>query len=69
MSANTKHTPEQLEAIANANAHLSNAGLATFDDLLAALKDIARSDEFNGGTFVKELQHIARDAIAKAEGR
>lgn len=39
----------------------SNAGL------LKALKDIARSDEFNGGTYVKELQDIARSAIAKAK--
>jgi hypothetical protein len=37
-------------------------------DLLAALHDISRSDDFNGGTFILELQHIARAAIAKARG-
>ena len=36
-------------------------------DMLAALELIAGSDRFNGGTFVKELQHIARDAIKKIE--
>ena len=37
-------------------------------DLLAALQLIAGSDDFNGGTFVKELQGIARAAIARATG-
>lgn len=36
-------------------------------ELVAALKTIERSDTFLGGTFVKELQGIARAAIAKAE--
>ena len=51
--------PEQ-----EANAKL----IAAAPDLLQALQNIARSDEFNGGTFVLELQQIARDAIAKATG-
>ena len=37
-------------------------------ELLAALRDIERSDTSNGGTFVKELQSIARAALAKAKG-
>lgn len=38
----------------------------TNDILTAALKDIARSNSFNGGTFVLELQHIAKEALKKA---
>jgi len=37
------------------------------NDLLAALHLIARSSEFNGGTWLAEVQQIAREAIAKAE--
>jgi hypothetical protein len=37
-------------------------------DMLDALKLIAESDSFMGGTFVAELQAIARAAIAKATG-
>lgn len=51
------------------NEDAANAKLiAAAPDLLQALQNIARSDEFNGGTFVLELQQIARDAIAKATG-
>lgn len=38
-------------------------------DYRDALKQIAESDKFNGGTFVKELQDIARAALASARGR
>lgn len=34
---------------------------------IAALWLIARSDTFNGGTWVEELQRIAREALAKLE--
>ena len=34
--------------------------------LLEALQLIARSDTFCGGTFVLELQQIAREAVKKA---
>ena len=40
--------------------------LAENKALRGALEMIRDSDEFMGGTFVKELQHIARDALAKA---
>ena len=49
---------------AQANARL----IAAAPDLLAALEMIANSDKHKGGTFVLELQTIARAAIAKAKG-
>jgi hypothetical protein len=48
-----------------ANARL----IAAAPELLEALRLIARSDGFKDGTWVGELQEIARKAIAKAEGR
>ncbi len=37
------------------------------DELLAEMREIARSDSFRDGTSVRELQDIARAAIARAE--
>jgi len=58
------------EAIANANAHLNNAGLPTYDDLLAALKAfLAKHDDRDGlsDLWPKEAA-LARAIIAKARG-
>lgn len=41
--------------------------LSAFPVFMEALQDIERSGTFTGGTFVGELQHIAREAIAKAK--
>jgi hypothetical protein len=49
-------------AEAEANARL----IAAAPELLDALRQIERSSGFNGGTWVGELQGIARAAIAKA---
>lgn len=46
------------ELIRRANAHT---------DLVAALELISDSDKFRGGTFVRELQSIARATLAKAK--
>ena len=43
--------------------------IASAPEMLEALKLIAKSDEFAGGTSVEELQRIAKEAIAKAEGK
>jgi hypothetical protein len=80
MSAN-KHTPEQVEAIANADAHLSNAGLPTFSTMLAALKALtkvyapagepASFKPYAGTGSDKEIRakwEAVRAAIAKARG-
>lgn len=54
MTAKSQHKP----------AGWSDAGIrAERDRFKAALELIAESDSFAGGTFVKELQHIATNAL------
>ncbi|MFL7901523.1 hypothetical protein ACJ41P_10350 [Azospirillum argentinense] len=61
------------EAIANANAHLNNAGLPTYDELRAALNAVVGAwDEYDprsgkGGPSVSHSINAAR-AIASATG-
>lgn len=58
------------KSMSKAGQREANAALiAAAPDLLAALQRIADSDGFNGGTWVGELQRIARAAIANAEER
>lgn len=60
------------EAVANADAHLTNAGLPGYTDLLAALQAIVdeagplmgRNQETMGS--INRIACIARQAIAKA---
>ena len=57
----------QVEAVANADAHTSNAGLPTYTDLLAALKMLI--DETNAGVWNCPATDNAIAAIARAEGK
>ena len=57
---------EHLDVIAPTVAPERDRLLADNRALRSALEMIRDSDDFMGGTFVKELQHIARDALAKA---
>lgn len=61
----------QAEAVANANAHLTNVGLPSYDDLLAALEAVAwwASDEGQlAGRGPMDVSEFARSAVANAKG-
>lgn len=57
------------EAIAQADAHLNNAALPTYSELLAALETIRSTLEdhpqvFEGNSKVHYVYHLARRALA-----
>lgn len=56
------HTPPPLDSLKSEVWRLRTVNA----DLREGLDLIVQSDTFNGGTFVKELQDIARNAIKKA---
>ena len=60
------------EAIANADAHLNNAGLPTYSEMVAALRRIDRINGINGSTggskaMVSEFKLIARSLLARVD--
>lgn len=61
----SKRESAAAEAIANADAHLNNAGLPTYSEMVAALR---RIDRINGSkAMVSEFKLIARSLLARVD--
>lgn len=59
----------QVEALANADAHTSNAGMPTYTELLTVIRDLAAAEGLPAGyANRKMLIQAARDALHKATG-
>ena len=59
----------KVEAIADADAHTSNAGMPTYTELLEVIRDLASAEGLPAGyANRKVLIQAARDALHKATG-
>lgn len=65
----SKRESAAAEAIANADAHLNNAGLPTYSEMVAALRRIDRINGSTGGSkaMVSEFKLIARSLLARVD--